>query len=60
MTRPMCSKCSIETNKAEWAKYPHMMDLCKMCQSFQDAIYKTIEDHSKLLEETAQIGKDTP
>ena len=40
----MCSTCSIETNKEAWANYPHMLDLCKMCKSFQLAIQHTIEE----------------
>ena len=49
---PMCDGCSIEKNRAEWEKYPEMMDACKMCKSFQTSIYKTIEDHYKLLQST--------
>ena len=45
----MCSDCSINKNREEWAKYPEMLDLCKMCESFQAAINKTIdEQHAKL------------
>jgi hypothetical protein len=40
----MCKTCSIETNRAAWANYPDMLDLCKMCKSFQLAIQKTIEE----------------
>ena len=48
---PMCDSCSLETNRAQWANYPAMLDACKMCKSFQSAIYKTIEDHQKILDE---------
>jgi hypothetical protein len=44
MDTPMCNTCSIETNRAAWANYPEMLDLCKMCESFQLAIQKTIEE----------------
>ena len=49
MTISMCSDCSINKNREEWAKYPEMLDLCKMCESFQAAINKTIdEQYAKL------------
>jgi hypothetical protein len=57
MATPMCKTCSIETNKAAWAKYPDMLDLCKMCKSFQRSIEHTIEAHQKVLNKAAQIGK---
>lgn len=44
MSTSMCNTCSIETNKAAWANYPDMLDLCKMCKSFQLAIQQTIEE----------------
>ena len=56
-TRLMCDGCSIQKNKEEWAKYPDMLDLCKLCKSFQDAINHTIEEHQKVLDQAAQIGK---
>ena len=40
----MCNTCSIETNRQAWANYPEMLDLCKMCKSFQLAIQRTIEE----------------
>ena len=40
-----------------WAKYPDMLDLCKMCKSFQDAINHTIEEHKKVLNMASKIGK---
>jgi hypothetical protein len=40
----MCDGCSLQKNREEWAKYPDMMDLCKMCNSFQEAIRQTIEE----------------
>ena len=43
--RPMCDRCDIYTNKAQWEQYPHMLEICKTCQSFQDAIYRTIDEH---------------
>ena len=49
---PMCDTCSIETNREAWSKYPEMLDICKMCKSFQASIYKTIEDHQKILDDT--------
>lgn len=54
--RPMCDTCSIQTNRQAWAKYPDMLDLCKMCKSFQDAISHTIEEHQKVLDKAASIG----
>lgn len=56
-SRPMCDSCSIQTNRAAWAKYPDMLDLCKMCKSFQDAIEHTIEEHQKVLDMAEKIGK---
>lgn len=44
MTISMCGNCSIKTNREAWAKYPDMLDLCKMCESFQAAINKTIDE----------------
>ena len=55
--RPMCDTCSIQTNMEAWAKYPDMLDLCKMCKSFQDAINHTIEEHQKVLNMASKIGK---
>jgi hypothetical protein len=55
--RPVCDTCSIQTNKEAWAKYPDMLDLCKMCKSFQDAISHTIEEHQKVLDMASKIGK---
>ena len=46
MTISMCGKCSINTNREAWAKYPDMLDLCKMCESFQAAINKTIDEQA--------------
>lgn len=53
----MCKTCSIETNRAAWAKYPDMLDLCKMCKSFQQSIEHTIESADKVRKKAAQIGK---
>lgn len=53
----MCDSCSVQTNKEAWARYPDMLDLCKMCKSFQDAINHTIEEHQKVLDMAAKIGK---
>jgi len=50
----MCGNCSINTNRDAWAKYPEMLDLCKMCESFQAAINKTIDDQAAKL----KIGSD--
>lgn len=53
MTNPsICDGCSIKKNQEEWAKYPDMLEMCKMCLSFQKAISKTIDDHKKLLQST--------
>jgi hypothetical protein len=57
MNTPMCKTCSIETNRAAWAKYPDMLDLCKMCKSFQLSIDKTIESAERVREKAAQIGR---
>jgi hypothetical protein len=45
----MCHNCSINTNREAWAKYPEMLDLCKMCESFQAAMNKTIEEQAAKL-----------
>jgi hypothetical protein len=54
MTISICDQCSIQTNKEAWAKYPEMLDLCKMCKSFQAAINQTIDDQAAKL----KIGSD--
>ena len=56
MTSPMCKTCSIETNKAAWANYPDMLDLCKMCKSFQASIQHTINSADKVRKKAAAIG----
>ena len=57
MSTPMCKTCSIEVNKAQWVKYPDMLDLCKLCKSFQAAIEHTIASADKVRKKAAQIGK---
>jgi hypothetical protein len=57
MATPMCKTCSIETNKAAWANYPDMLDLCKMCKSFQTSIEKTIASAEKVRKKAELIGK---
>lgn len=54
---PMCDGCSLDKNKEQWANYPEMMDVCKMCKSFQESIYETIDKHQKILDKAAQISK---
>jgi hypothetical protein len=49
---PMCDTCSLETNRAQWANYPAMLEVCKMCKSFQQAIYNTIDEQQKILDQT--------
>ena len=56
MASPMCKTCSIETNRAAWANYPDMLDLCKMCKSFQASIEHTIESADKIRKKAAAIG----
>ena len=53
----MCGNCSIQTNREAWAKYPDMLDLCKMCKSFQAAINKTIDEQQVKLNIASNIGK---
>lgn len=53
----MCGNCSIQTNREAWAKYPDMLDLCKMCKSFQAAINKTIDEQQIKLNIASNIGK---
>jgi len=47
MTVSMCNNCSIQTNKEAWAKYPEILDLCKICKSFQAALNKTIDEQAE-------------
>jgi hypothetical protein len=54
MTISMCQDCSINTNREEWAKYPDMIDLCKMCESFQASINEVIDKQAVKL----KIGSD--
>jgi hypothetical protein len=51
-----CKTCSIETNKAAWANYPEMLDLCKMCKSFQASIEQTINSAEKVRKKAEAIG----
>jgi hypothetical protein len=53
----MCKTCSIETNRAAWANYPDMLDLCKMCKSFQASINHTIASAEKVRKKAESIGK---
>ena len=53
----MCKTCSIETNKAAWANYPDMLDLCKMCKSFQASIEHTIASADRVRKKAASIGR---
>jgi hypothetical protein len=57
MATPMCKTCSIETNRAAWANYPDMLDLCKMCKSFQASIEQTINSAEKVRKKAEAIGK---
>jgi hypothetical protein len=43
----MCNNCSIQTNKEAWAKYPEILDLCKICKSFQAALNNTIDEQAE-------------
>lgn len=45
----MCDGCSVEHNREQWAKYPEMMDVCKLCKSFQLAIEEAIEQAQKII-----------
>ena len=45
----MCEKCSIQLNPEEWSVYPEILDLCKMCKSFQSAINNTIDTQATKL-----------
>jgi hypothetical protein len=49
MTVSMCEKCSIQLNPEEWSVYPEILDLCKMCKSFQSAINNTIDTQATKL-----------
>jgi hypothetical protein len=51
-----CSTCSIETNRAAWANYPDMLDLCKMCKSFQASIDHTIASAERVRKKAESIG----
>ena len=51
-----CKTCSIETNKAAWANYPDMLDLCKMCKSFQASIEQTIASAERVRKKAELIG----
>jgi hypothetical protein len=57
MSNQWCKTCSIQTNRAAWASYPDMLDLCKMCKSFQASIEQTIESADKVRKKAAAIGK---
>jgi hypothetical protein len=51
-----CSTCSIEINRAAWANYPDMLDLCKMCKSFQLSIDKTIASAERVRKKAEAIA----
>jgi hypothetical protein len=53
----MCQNCSINTNREAWAKYPDILDLCKMCESFQAAMNKTIEEQAGKLGIVSDLAK---
>jgi hypothetical protein len=53
----MCKTCSIEINKAAWANYPDMLDLCKMCKSFQKSIEHTVASADKVRKKAESIGR---
>jgi len=52
----MCKTCSIERNRASWANYPDILDLCKMCKSFQASVNHTIESAERVRKKAAAIG----
>jgi hypothetical protein len=49
MTVSMCNQCSIQLNPEEWSGYPEIVDLCKMCKSFQSAMNNTIDTQATKL-----------
>jgi hypothetical protein len=53
--RAMCKTCDVATNKAMWENYPEMMDMCKMCQGFQDAINEAIDKQKKLMKRLEKV-----
>lgn len=57
MTISMCEGCSIQVNKEAWAKYPEMLDLCKMCKSFQTAINNTIDEQAEKMGIVSKLNK---
>ena len=57
MTVSMCETCSIQTNKKAWAKYPEILDLCKMCKSFQEALNNTIDEQAEKMGIVTNLNK---
>jgi hypothetical protein len=57
MTASMCNNCSIQTNKEAWSKYPEILDLCKMCKSFQAALNNTIDEQAKKMGIVTKLNK---
>jgi hypothetical protein len=53
----MCNNCSLNTNREAWSKYPDMLDLCKMCKSFQAAINNTIDEQKEKLGIVTNVTK---
>lgn len=58
MTVSMCEKCSVQLNPEEWSVYPEILDLCKMCKSFQSAINNTINTQSEKIGIASKIVKE--
>jgi hypothetical protein len=57
MTVSMCNNCSIQTNKEAWSKYPEILDLCKMCKSFQAALNNTIDEQAEKMGIVTNLNK---
>lgn len=51
--RPMCSNCELHKDTF-YAKYENVRSLCDLCQTFQDALFKAIEEEKEILHSTAQ------
>ena len=52
--RPMCSNCTIHKDKEFYSKYENMKALCDFCQSFQDSLFKAIDQEINKLKSSPQ------
>lgn len=54
--RPMCSQCDIHKNRSFWEKNnSKVLSMCDLCQTFQDALFKEIQEQRAKLNTMAKV-----